>query len=74
MLTHVAVMQKFKDVSLVTEDEVVCWFPNGKGSVRVRTKNYGDLIFTYIAKKRWKIETVDSWLESNKVSTQKGEK
>ena len=71
MLTHVALLQKFKEVGLVDEDDIVCWFPNGRGSVRVRTKSYGDLVFTYSAKKRWKIETVDSWLESNKVSTQK---
>ena len=71
MLTHTCILEKFKGVGLIEDDDIVCWFPNGKGSVRVRTKSSGDLVFTYIAKKRWKIETVDSWLESNKVSTQK---
>jgi hypothetical protein len=63
----VSIMQKFKDLSLVEDEDIVCWFPNGRGSVRVRTKSYGDLVFTYASKKRWRIETVDSYLESIKI-------
>ena len=65
-MVHITILRKFKDIGIVEENDIECWFPNGKGSIRVRTKSYGDLIFTYTAKKKWKLESVDSWLDSVK--------
>lgn len=64
-MKHEEIFKKFLELGCVKPDEVACWFPNGKGSVRVRTTEaYGDLIFTYGNKKHWRIESVDSWLDS----------
>lgn len=70
-MVHTEIIKKFTELYPIAVDEIVCWFPNGKGSVRVRTKSYGDLIFTYETKKRWRIETVDSYLNSIKVTGEK---
>lgn len=64
---HEKVWEKFKERNGLVTDIVVCWFPNGRNSIRVRLRGGGDLIFTYISKKKWKLETVDSYLEDKKV-------
>lgn len=70
-MTHNEVWNAFK-VAFATAAEVIrCWFPNGKNSIRVRFYNgQPDLVFTYKNKKTWKIETVDSYLESIKVEAE----
>lgn len=42
--------------------DVEMWFPNGKGSIRLRKKNKEEFIFTYKNSKDWSFETVDSFL------------
>jgi hypothetical protein len=66
-MNHEKVWEKFKERNGLVTDIVVCWFPNGRNSIRVRLRGGGDLIFTYISKKKWKLETVDSYLETHKV-------
>ena len=66
-MSHEKVWQKFKERNGLVTDLVACWFPNGKNSIRVRLVGGGDLIFTYISKKKWKLETVDSYLDGTKV-------
>lgn len=66
-MPHKEIFNKFKEIYVIDDDDVDCWFPNGKGSVRVRSKVYGEFIFTYWSKKKWRIESVDSWLDSIKV-------
>ena len=67
VMTHKKVWEKFKECSGSVTDIVSCWFPNGGNSIRVRLADNTDLIFTYKSKKKWKIETVDSYLDSIKV-------
>lgn len=56
-------MKKFVEVSRIGEDLIELWFPNGKGSVRVRLKDRSELIFTYNDSKRWRLETIESFKE-----------
>ena len=69
---HDKIWNKFKECNGVLEDIVTCWFPNGKNSIRVRLRESGDLIFTYTSKKKWKLETVDLYLEDRKVEVVRG--
>ena len=66
-MTHDKIYEKFKEIYQTIDSEVDCWFPNGKGSIRIRSKIYGEMIFTYWSKKRWRIESVESYLDSIKV-------
>lgn len=38
------------------------WFPNGKGSIRIRLDTFQDLIFTYTNEQHWSLQTVDSFI------------
>ena len=67
-MNHNKVWEKFKERNGLVTDIVVCWFPNGRNSIRVRLRGGGDLIFTYISKKKWKLETVDLYLDDHKVN------
>lgn len=44
-------------------DKVDAWFPNGKGSIRIRQKNKQNFIFTFNGERDWKFETLDSFLK-----------
>ena len=46
--------------------DVIHWFPNGKDSVRVRTIDDVDMVFTYHSASDWKLESIDSYLLSLK--------
>jgi hypothetical protein len=70
-MVHTELIKKFIGVYPITMEEIKCWFPNGKNSIRVRLTIDVDLIFTYHSKKNWKIETVDSWLDARKVEVTK---
>lgn len=58
------------------KDEIDEWFPNGKNSIRIRFKkrtvlpfmiNKGEyLIFTAASRNEWRLETIDSWINSIK--------
>lgn len=61
------VFKRLLEVIPIAAEDVDCWFPNGKNSIRVRSKVYGEFIFTYKNKKEWKLESVESYLESIKV-------
>lgn len=68
-MTHNEIWKKFEQM-FAPGEHVKCWFPNGKDSIRVRLAD-GDIIFTYKSKKIWKVESVDSYLESIKVVVKK---
>jgi hypothetical protein len=67
-------LTKFMEIYPISYEEIECWFPNGKNSIRVRLKGNDDLILTYISKKKWKIESVDSWLDGLRQEVVKNEK
>ena len=59
----VQIYNMFKWLYPINEDEIEDWYPNRADSVRVRTKAYEDLIFTYKSDSDWKIETVDAFMD-----------
>lgn len=63
-MTHNEVWKRFKEHFDPDANVVECWFPNGRDSIRIRLKGGGDIVFTYKSKKVWKVESVDSYLES----------
>lgn len=65
-MSHIDVYKKFLVYFKVREDDIDCWFPNGKGSIRVRMQSREELVFTYIGLKNWKIETIHSFMEGLK--------
>ncbi len=56
-MTHSDIFNKFKEIAKVTDEEVLCWFTNGKGSVRVRFLDYQEVVFTYHSDTKWMIES-----------------
>lgn len=70
-MTHPEVLKQFKIHFAVKDTDIDCWYPNGKNSIRIRSVTYGDLIFTYHNKKKWRLESVESYLDSIKVEVPK---
>ena len=68
MMTHKDILKRFLIAYPIPENMIDCWFPNGKGSIRVRFVNHVELIFSYSSDKNWRIETVDSFLNDQKLS------
>ena len=66
-MISVTVFKRMLEVLPIAAEDVACWFPNGKNCIRVRTAVYGDFIFTYKNKKEWKLESMESYLNSIKV-------
>ncbi len=48
------------------EENAEIWFPNGKNSIRVRTTDNRELIFTCNGKDDWRLETVKSFINGRK--------
>ena len=48
------------------EKRVETWFPDGKNSVRIRWANGEDFVLTYRKNTNWRLETVDSFIDSMK--------
>lgn len=65
-MRQIELVEQLKKLLKVRDDAVDCWFPNGKGSVRVRMANGVELVYTYIAERNWRLETVHSWVEGRK--------
>lgn len=38
------------------------WWQNGYNSIRVRFENKKEIVFTYSDDKKWKLETIDSFI------------
>lgn len=75
-MLHKDILKRFKKIYPIDDEDIECWFPNGKGSIRIRLKKGseeskfwqgGDLILTFRSWKDWRLETVDSYLESIKI-------
>lgn len=59
---HTVVYDIFKDIFPEVAANSREWFPNGKNSVRVRSNNGSDFVFTYHGKDNWCYETVESYI------------
>lgn len=60
-MTHAEVLEKFKLISHTTDEQIVCWWPNGRNSIRVKLTSTLILVFTFFTDKRWSLETFDFW-------------
>ena len=58
----VEVLEKFKQIIRVTDDDIRDWFPNGENSVRVMLTNYDEMVLTYNNENDWKVESRESFL------------
>ena len=58
-------MKKFVELFRIQEESIEVWFPNGRGSVRVRLKDRSELVFTFNDSKRWRLETIESFKEGH---------
>lgn len=81
-MTQIEALILFADLFHI-KDEIEDWFPNGNNSVRIRLKKgvalpfdipKVDLIFTAKSRENWKLETVDSWVDTMKMLLEAGEK
>ena len=66
-MTHRDILLKFRELFSAHLHDIDVWFPNGKGSVRVRLITKQELVFTYHNEKHWSLETVDMFLERTSV-------
>ena len=73
-MTQIEVLILFADLFHI-KNEIDEWFPNGCNSVRIRLKEgvmlpfdipKVDLIFTAESREIWKLETVQSWVNTAK--------
>lgn len=61
-MTHKNLVKVFQVKFSDLYSQIIEWFPNGNGSIRVRTKNKQEFIFSYYGEKDWRLETVNSYI------------
>ena len=66
-MLHIDVLKRFKEIFPIKDDSIEYWFPNGKNSIRVLLKNRVELVLTYLSNKKWRLETVESFNENDKL-------
>lgn len=66
-MLHIVVLKRFKEIFPIKDDSIEYWCPNGKNSIRVRLKNRVELVLTYLSNKKWRLETVESFNENDKL-------
>jgi hypothetical protein len=62
-MLHNELFDMFKRIAKIPDENIDCWFPNGKDSVRVRLVGGLELVLTYKSMTMWRLETVDSFLK-----------
>ena len=65
-MTHLAVYEIFKTFLPHIAEKTEAWFQNGKNSIRIRTTDKRDYVFTYSTEYSWSFETVDSYIKHMK--------
>ena len=66
-MVHSKVYQIFERVlPLYAGEQVEIWFPNGKNSIRIRSVDKREFVFTYHDDKSWKFETLKNYISSMK--------
>ena len=81
-MTQIEVLVLFVDLFHI-KTEIDEWFPNGENSIRVRLKEgvplpfnipKVDLIFSATSRENWRLETVESFINTTLVGTNASEK
>lgn len=55
-------LERFKEIAHVTDEDVDVYFPLGDAAIRVRLKNRKELVLTYTNGRRWRLETRESFI------------
>lgn len=62
-MTPNEVLEHMKKIFPHMFDGEYVWFPHGRDSVRVRSGKQREVIFTYLDKGNWMMETADHYFE-----------
>lgn len=65
------IFEKFKEKFPSETEKIDIWFPNGRNAIRVRFKSRSEVIFTYWSDKKWKLESLDHFLDSKGMGIEK---
>lgn len=65
-MTHKKVHENFIRIFPGVAGRTFQWFQNGKDSIRLRIAFQDDMIFSYTNPKDWRLESVETWLDSNR--------
>lgn len=65
-MSHSTVREIYADFFPDFAKNETVWFPNGRNSIRSRLSTGAEYIFTFNSTRDWKLETVDSFLDSRK--------
>ena len=65
-MNHNSIFGAFKIKLPKYADAVDIWFPNGKGSIRIRLIDRQEYVFSFVSDKEWIFETVDCHLNRMK--------
>lgn len=65
-MTPIDIFEKFKKVYPVGGDDVERFLMVGTNAIHVRLKNRKELVFTYFSSNKWKIESMDLYLQEKK--------
>lgn len=74
-MTHPEVYKRFKAIFPEFVNKNIVWYPNGRGSIRIRHTVDGirlgkDLVFSCDKNDVWRLETVDSFIKDMKGGNQ----
>lgn len=67
-MPNTGILEKFKEVMKLTNEEIIFWVPNavGRNTIKVRLKDHSELIFSYSSPRNWRLETAESYVRSLK--------
>ena len=65
-MVHKDIFETFKKLFPIYAEGVTEWFPNGKGSIRVRLGAlHQEFIFTIHSNKEWRFETMENFIKNS---------
>lgn len=63
-MLHNELFDIFKLITHIPKEQIEAWYPNGLDSIRVKLVSGKTVVLTYKSHNYWKIETLDSFLDS----------
>jgi hypothetical protein len=57
-MTHRQLVDKYRELTGVHNDDIHMWYNNGSNSVLLRLANKQEIIFTYHGRTKWRVETI----------------
>ena len=65
-MLHRDVLKNFNELFPMFAEEIVEWWPTGYNTIRIRFKDKLELVFYYIDKTDWRIQTVENFIKDLK--------